>query len=122
VNQQGRRGQRLALKFAAVQMACAGVAAVVSLAIGDFNSFRSASVGGLIVAIGTVVFAWRLFADTWPAADAAKGFFVGGAFKWIWTIGALWLALSYGEFDALWLLIGLIAAQSGFWIAMRMFK
>jgi len=122
VNQQGRRGQRLALKFAAVQMACAGIAAVVSLAIGDFNSFRSASVGGLIVAIGTVVFAWRMFADSWPATDAAKGFYAGESLKWIWMIGALWLALSYGKFDALWLLIGLMAAQFGFWIAMRMFR
>ena len=122
MNQQGRRGQRLALKFATVQLACAGVAAVVGLATGGFNSFRSASVGGLIVAIGTVVFAWRLFADSWPAVDAAKGFYVGEALKWIWIVGALWLALSRGRFDALWLLLGLIAAQFGFWIAMRFFR
>jgi F0F1-type ATP synthase assembly protein I len=122
VNQQGRRGQRLALKFAAVQLACAGFVAIVAWVVSDLNALRSASVGGLIVAIGTVVFAWRLFADSWPAVDAARGFYLGELLKWIWVIGALWLALTRGGFDALWLILGLMAAQFGFWIAMRIFK
>lgn len=122
MNQQGRRGQRLALKFAMVQFACAATVALVSLANGGFNSFRSAGVGGLIVAIGTLLFGWRLFADDWPATEVARGFYVGEGLKWIWMIVALWLALTRGAFDALWLLLGLVAAQFGFWIAMRIFK
>ena len=105
-----------------VQLACAGGIAIVSWIVTGFSSFRSACVGGLIVAIGTVVFARSLFADSWPAVSVARGFYLGELLKWIWVIGALWLALSYGKFDALWLLLGMIAAQVGFWIAMRFVK
>lgn len=120
--QQTRRGRRLALQFAMVQMACAGLVALACLGLQGGNAARSAVVGGLIIASGTVVFAWRLFASGWPAAEAARGFFLGELLKWIWVVGALWLALTRGGFDSLPLLIGLVAGQLGFWIAIGIFK
>ena len=117
-----RRGKRLALRFAAIQLACTSLAALVFLALSGANAARSAAAGGLIVASGTLVFAWRLFATDWPAASAARGFYAGELLKWIWVLGAFALALTRGGMEPLPLLIGLLAGQCGFWVAMGIFK
>lgn len=117
-----RRGKRLALKFAAIQLASTGLAALVFSMTSGWNAARSAVAGGLIIALGTLVFAWRLFATDWPAASAARGFYAGEVLKWIWVIGAFALALTRGGMEPLPLLVGLLAAQCGFWVAMGIFK
>ena len=117
-----RRGKRLASRFAAIQMACASLAALAFLALSGANAARSAAAGGLIVASGTLVFAWRLFATDWPAASAARGFYAGELLKWIWVLGAFALALTRGGMEPLPLLIGLLAGQCGFWVAIGIFK
>lgn len=122
MNDSARRGKTLALKFAAIQLASTGLAALVFLALSGMNAARSAVVGGLIIALGTLVFAWRLFATGWPAASAARGFYAGEMLKWIWVVGALALALTRGGMEPLPLLIGLVASQCGFWVAMGIFK
>lgn len=122
MTETARRGKRLALKFAAVQLACTSLAAFVFLALSGANAARSAVVGGLIVALGTLVFAWRLFATDWPAASAARGFYAGELLKWVWVIGAFALALTRGGMEPLPLLVGLLASQCGFWVAMGIFK
>lgn len=122
MNVTARRGKLLALKFASTQMACTGLAALVFLVSSGMNAARSAVVGGLIIALGTLVFAWRLFATDWPAASAARGFYAGELLKWIWVVGALALALTRGGMEPLPLLIGLLAGQCGFWVAMGIFK
>lgn len=122
MNVTARRGKRLALKFAAVQLAITGLAALVFLVSSGANAARSAFAGGLIIALGTLVFAWRLFATDWPAASAARGFYAGEVLKWIWVVGAFALALTRGGMEPLPLLIGLLASQCGFWVAMGLFK
>ncbi|MBL8268862.1 ATP synthase subunit I [Steroidobacter sp.] len=122
MNVTARRGKLLALKFAAVQLATTGAAALVFLVLSGANAARSAVAGGLIVALGTLVFAWRLFATDWPAVSAARGFYAGEVLKWIWVVGAFALALTRGGMDPLPLLVGLLVAQSGFWVAMGIFK
>lgn len=122
MNVTARRGKLLALKFAAIQLASTGLAALVFLASSGMNAARSAVVGGLIIALGTLVFAWRLFATDWPAASAARGFYAGELLKWIWVVGALALALTRGGMEPLPLLIGLVASQCGFWVAMGICK
>jgi F0F1-type ATP synthase assembly protein I len=122
VNDQARSGKRLALKFALVQMACALLVALACLGLQGWNAARSALAGGLIIAAGTVVFAWRLFASGWPVVNVARGFYLGELLKWIWVVGALWLAFTRGGFEPLPLLIGLVASQFGFWIAMGIFR
>lgn len=117
-----RRGKLLALKFAAIQLASTGLAALVFLVLSGMNAARSAVVGGLIIALGTLVFAWRLFATGWPAASAARGFYAGELLKWVWVVGALALALIRGGFEPLPLLIGVMASQCGFWVAMGIFS
>ena len=115
-------GKQLVLKFASVQMAGAALVAAACLLLSNANSARSALVGGLIVAIGTIVFGWRLFAKGWPAREAARGFFLGELLKWVWIAVALWAAFTRGGVEPLPLLLGLIAAQTGFWVAMVVFK
>lgn len=122
VNDLGRRGKRLALKFAAVQLASTSIVALVFLATSGANAARSAVVGGLIIALGTLVFAWRLFATSWPASSAARGFYAGELLKWVWVLGAFALALTRGGMEPLPLLVGLLAGQCGFWVAMGIFK
>ena len=117
-----RRGKRLALKFAAIQLASTGLAALVFSMTSGWNAARSAVAGGLIIALGTLVFAWRLFATDWPAASAARGFYAGEVLKWVWVVGAFALALTRGGMEPLPLLVGLLAAQCGFWVAMGIFK
>jgi F0F1-type ATP synthase assembly protein I len=122
VTETARRGKRLALKFAAVQLASTGLAALVFLGLAGANAARSAVVGGLIIAAGTLVFAWRLFATGWPAASAARGFYAGELLKWVWVVGAFALALTRGGMEPLPLLVGLLVSQCGFWVAMGIFK
>lgn len=117
-----RRGKLLALKFAAIQLASTGLAALVFLVLSGMNAARSAVIGGLIIALGTLVFAWRLFATGWPAASAARGFFAGELLKWVWVVGAFALALTRGDMEPLPLLVGLIAGQCGFWVAIGIFS
>lgn len=122
MTETARRGKRLALQFAAVQMASTALAALVFLGLSGANAARSAVVGGLIVATGTLVFAWRLFARGWPAASAARGFYAGELLKWVWVVGAFALALTRGGMEPLPLLVGLLVSQCGFWVAMGIFK
>lgn len=122
MSEQARRAKRLALKFALVQLACAGVVALAALALDGLNAARSAVVGGVIVATGTLVFAWKAFASGWPPVDAARGFYIGELLKWVWVIGAFLLALTRGGFEPAPLLFGLVAAQLGFWVAVGIFK
>lgn len=121
-DEHARRGKRLALKFALVQMACAAAVALVCLVVSGTAAARAAGVGGLIVAIATVVFAWRLYATSWPPVSVARGFYLGELLKWVWIVGAVWLALTEGGFAQLPLLAGLVAAQIGFWAATGMIK
>jgi len=116
------RGKRLVLKFASVQLAAAAIVAIAFLLLSGGNAARSALAGGLIVVIGSVVFGWRLFAKGWPPVEVARGFFLGELLKWIWLAAALWAAFTHGGFEPLPLLLGLIAAHGGFWVAMAVFR
>jgi F0F1-type ATP synthase assembly protein I len=117
----------LVLRYAGVQMACAAVVAVGALALSGpgarLGAAVSALAGGLIVALGNVVFGWRLFAPgIAPAGTLARAWYVGEVLKWLWVGFALWAALSPAQLAPLPLLLGLVAAQVGFWIGLATVK
>jgi F0F1-type ATP synthase assembly protein I len=117
------RGRLLVLRYAGVQVACAAVVAVAALALSGLPAAGSALIGGLIVALGNVVFGWRLFAPgIAPAGTLARAWYAGEVLKWLWVGFALWLALGPAQLPPLPLLAGLIAAQIGFWIGIATVK
>jgi F0F1-type ATP synthase assembly protein I len=118
-----RRGRRLVLRFAAVQLAAAAVAALAALALGGARAAGAALVGGLVAAVGNVVFGWKLFAPgVAPVRVLARAAFAGEALKWLWLLLALWGALGPARLPPLPLVAGLIAAQVGFWVGLAILR
>ena len=110
------RGRRLVAKYAGLQLGCAAAVALGALALSGAGAALAALAGGAIVACGNVVFGWRLFAPgVAPAGTLTRAWYAAAVAKWLWVIVALWLALGPARLAPLPLLLGLIAAQAGFW-------
>lgn len=126
------RGRRLVLRYAVLQLACAALVAVVVAAVAlrangsaaaAFAGAKAALVGGLVVAVGNVLFGWKLFAPgIAPVSSMTRAWYAGEVLKWLWIGFALWLALGPARLAPLPLLLGLIAAQIGFWIGLAVLK
>jgi len=79
----------------------------------------AALTGGLIVAVGSAVFGWRAFAPGIAgAAIVARAMYVGVALKWMWFALALYVSLARLKLEAPPLLVGLAAAQLGYWVGL----
>ncbi|MFO1468426.1 MAG: ATP synthase subunit I [Steroidobacteraceae bacterium] len=113
------RGKRTVVRVVVWQVAT-GV--LVALGFGVFSggwAGASALAGGLIVAVGTAVFGWRLFAPGVASAQVVKrALMAGEALKWLWLVLAVWLALTKLRLAPLPLLAGLMAAQFGYWFGL----
>ena len=113
------RGFRLVVRVVLLQAGCALLAASLLFAWKGSSWGLAALAGGLIVAVGSGVFGWRAFAP--GVADAGtlgRAMFVGWALKWLWLLIALYVALARLRLEAPPLLIGLAAAQVGYWVGM----
>lgn len=123
MNDPVARGKRLVGRFAAAQMAAAAVVALFATALSGGAAARAALAGGAIVAVGNVIFGWRLFAPgVAPATRIARAMWVGEGLKWVWVVLAVWLALAVAELMPLPLLAGMLAAQVGFWVGVALIK
>ncbi len=117
------RGRRLVLRYAALQMAAAGVVAVAALAVAGTAASRAALVGGLVATIGNVLFGWKLFQPgVAPVRTLARAAYTGEVLKWLWVGTGLWVALGVAHLSPLPLLLGLIAAQLGFWLGIALIR
>jgi F0F1-type ATP synthase assembly protein I len=117
------RGRRLVLRYAALQMAVTALVAAAAFAVAGLAAARAALVGGLVVAIGNVVFGWALFQPgIAPVRVLARAVYAGEVLKWLWVGLALWGALAVAHLAPLPLLLGLIAAQFGFWIGIAVIR
>ena len=117
------RGRPLVLRYAAVQLAAAAAVAVVALPLAGSAAARSALVGGLVVALGTVLFGWKLFQPgIAPVRTLARAAYAGEALKWLWVGAGLWVALGVAHLPPLPLLLGVIAAQFGFWLGIAIIR
>ena len=117
------RGKRLALRFAAVQLGAALLAAIIVAVITDGSNAMATVAGGAVVAVGNLVFGWRLFAPgVAPAERIAKAMWVGEGLKWFWIVLAVWLALDVSDLAPLPFLLGMLAGQVGFWVGVAVIK
>ncbi len=117
------RGKRLALRFAAVQLAGALLVAIIVAVITDGSNAMATVAGGAVVAVGNLVFGWRLFAPgVAPAEHIAKAMWVGEGLKWLWVVVAVWLALDVSDLAPLPFLLGMLAGQVGFWVGVAFIK
>ena len=117
------RGRRLVLRYAALQMIAASLLAVGALVLAGPAAARAALAGGLVSTVGNVVFGWRLFAPgVAPVRVLARAVYAGEALKWLWIGFALWLAIGPAQLAPLPLLLGLMAAQAGFWLGIVLIR
>ncbi|HXQ30687.1 MAG TPA: ATP synthase subunit I [Steroidobacteraceae bacterium] len=118
-----QRGRRLVLRFAGVQLAATTVAAVTAFALAGARAAGAAFVGGLVVAVGNMVFGWKLFAPgVAPVGTLVRAVYAGEVLKWLWLGLALWASLGPAHLPPLPLVAGLIASQIGFWLGLAIIR
>jgi F0F1-type ATP synthase assembly protein I len=113
------RGKRLVVRVVLLQAGCAAAAAAVFFVFKGTSAGLAALVGGLIVAVGSALFGWRAFRPGVAAAATLNTAMYGGvALKWLWFGAALYAALARLKLEGAPLLIGLVAAQLGYWVGL----
>ena len=123
MNEVLSRGKRTVVRVVLLQTGCAALAASVFLVFKGAHQAIAALVGGLIVAAGSAVFGWRLFKPGIAGGAAlTTAMYAGVALKWLWFAIALYLALARLKLDAAPLLIGVVAAQLGYWVGLVRLK
>jgi F0F1-type ATP synthase assembly protein I len=117
------RNRRLVVRVVLLQAGCAIAVASLFLAFRGESAGLAALAGGLIVAAGSAVFGWRLFAPGIAgAARVATAMYSAVALKWFWLGLALYVALAHLKLEAPPLLIGMVAAQLGYWAGLVRLK
>jgi ATP synthase protein I len=117
------RRYRLVVRVVLLQAGCALAVACLLLVVKGASAGLASLVGGLIVAAGSAVFGWRAFKPgVAGAATLATAMYIGVALKWLWFALALYMALARLKLDAAPLLIGMGAAQLGYWVGLIRLK
>jgi ATP synthase protein I len=110
---------RLVRRVVLLQTGCAALAAAAFWALEGAAAGRAALQGGMIVAVGSALFGWRLFAPgIAPAPALRRALFAAESLKWLWIVFALWAALARWKTPPLPLVAGLVFAQFGYWVGM----
>jgi F0F1-type ATP synthase assembly protein I len=113
------RGKRLVVRVVLLQTGCAVLVASLFLVFKGQSAGLAALVGGMIVAVGSAVFGWRMFkpgiAD---GATLSTAMYAGVVLKWLWFGAALYVAFARLKLEPAPLLIGLAAAQLGYWVGL----
>ena len=117
------RNYRLVVRVVLLQAGCALIAACLLLAMRGPAAGFAALLGGLIVAVGSVLMGWRTFRPgVAAAATLGRALYAGVALKWLWFALALYVAFARLKLGTVPLLIGLAAAQLGYWVGLIRFK
>jgi ATP synthase protein I len=117
------RSTRLVIRVVLLQTGCAVlVACLFFVGVGP-RAGLAALAGGMIVAIGSALFGWRMFKPGVAGAGTlGAAMYAGVALKWAWYALALYIALRELQLDALPLLTGLVFAQVGYWVGLLRLK
>jgi F0F1-type ATP synthase assembly protein I len=119
VNNTVGRGNRLVVRVVLLQVAGAVLSALLFWLIGGLRAACAAFAGGLIAAVGSALFGWRMFAPgIAPAGVLQRAMLAGEALKWLWYVLAIWVALTRFMLAPLPLLVGLIVAQFAYWLGL----
>jgi len=114
---------RLVLRVVLLQAGCATLAGLLFGVFGGFAAAFAGFAGGMIVAVGTALFGWRMFAPgIAPASKLFRAMLAAESLKWLWYVVALWAALVRLKASPMPLLTGLVFAQFGYWIGMIAMK
>ncbi len=112
-------GKRVVMRVVLLQTGCAALVAALFWMLQGAAAARSGLAGGLIVAISSAIFGWRMFAPgIAPAATLQRALFGAEALKWCWYVLALWAALTRLKLMPLPLLVGLVFGQIGYWFGL----
>lgn len=107
------------MRVVLLQVGCALATGAVFWPWQGAAAARSALAGGLIVAAGSGIFGWRLFAPgIAPAAVLRRALFAAESLKLFWYVLCIWSAFAWLKMPALPLLSGLVFAQFGHWFAL----
>jgi len=110
---------RLVMRVVLLQIGCAGAAAGAFWIVKGAAAAYAGMMGGLIVAIGSAIFGWRMFAPgIAPAAILHRALFAAESLKWLWYVLAVWAALTRLKLMPLPLMAGLVFAQFGYWLGL----
>jgi F0F1-type ATP synthase assembly protein I len=117
------RGMRLVVRVVLLQTGCALAVASLFFLIKSASAGLAALVGGLIVAVGSAVFGWRVFKPGIAGgATLSTAMYAGVALKWLWFGAALYVAFARLKLDPGPLLIGIAATQFGYWFGLMRHK
>lgn len=115
-------GRSLVPKIALAEMVLTLIAAVGFVPAGAHQAL-AASLGGLLVVVGTLIFGWRTFAaGVGSAGTALASLLVGKAMQWIWLALGLFLVIGVWHWPVVPVVSGVVAAQVGFWIGTGFFR
>ena len=116
VNNTVGSGNRLVLRVVLLQVGCATLTGVLFFGFRGPAAAVAAFTGGVIAAVGTALFGWRMFSPgIAPARRLQRAMFAGEALKWLWYVVSIWFCLARLHLSPLPLLVGLIVAQFGYW-------
>jgi F0F1-type ATP synthase assembly protein I len=112
-------GTRLVIRVVLLQVGCAAAVAGLFWAWQGRAAAGSGLTGGLIVATGSGLFGWRMFAPgIAPAAVLRRALFAAESLKWFWYVLSVWAALARFKLLPLPLMAGLVFAQFGYWFGL----
>lgn len=103
-------GWRVALLTVLLQLAATAVVALLLIGGGATMAY-GALAGGIVIASGNLLFAWRLLGRrVKPAGGVLGAALLGQLLRWIWIGGGLLLAMSSARFAPIGVLAGAAAA------------
>ena len=117
------RGKRLVARVVLLESLSALAVAAVYLVFKGSRAGLAALAGGLIMAVGSALFGWRMFKPGLAGGAAlTTAMYAGVLLKWTWFALALYVAFARLNLEAAPLLIGVAAAFVGNWVAVSRLK
>jgi F0F1-type ATP synthase assembly protein I len=114
---------RPVMRVVVLQAACAILTGLLFLIFGGIAAASAGLVGGLIVAMGSALFGWRMYAPGIAAAGKLyRALIAAESLKWVWYVLALWAALARVKLMPAPLIAGVVVGQFGHWLSLILIK